>query len=90
MAAQPLTTWILLTPDGRHVSLSRTTRPTSFDFDTCVGMLKSLGFSGWLALMVGDYQDDHPVSLTMVREVEPVDVLFARAEDRFQDMRWAI
>ena len=89
MAAQPLTTWILLTPDGRHVSLSRAAEPTAAELVTFAPQLAAMGLGGWLVRMVGDYHGKRPVSLTMLREVAPVEGSFDRAVERFLAIRAA-
>ena len=54
MHAETETRWILLSTDGRHVSLGRT-EPSEAEITAASDALAAQGLSGWLARMQGDY-----------------------------------
>ena len=46
--------WIVLTPDGGHVSIGRHTDPSEAEIETAAGKLRQAGTGGWLAVMEDD------------------------------------
>jgi hypothetical protein len=63
--------WIILTPDGGHVSIGRHTDPSEDDIKVVAQKLRMAGTGGWLAVMEGSYYGRRRVTLLMVREIVP-------------------
>jgi hypothetical protein len=51
--------WIVLTEDGRHVTLSRHTDPTDAEVDATEKTPIDQQLRGWLAVTEGDYWSRH-------------------------------
>jgi hypothetical protein len=47
--------WIILTPDGGHVSIGRHTDPSDDEVEVAAEKLRQAGTGGWLAVMEGPY-----------------------------------
>ena len=62
MHAETETRWIVLSTDGRHVSLGRT-EPSEAEVKTASDALAAQGLSGWLARMQGEYYSRQKVTL---------------------------
>ena len=62
------TRWIVLGPDGRHVSLGRT-EPSEVEIATASDALATQGLSGWLARMQGDYYSRGKVMLESLQRI---------------------
>jgi hypothetical protein len=58
--------WIVLTEDGRHITLGRYTDPSPEEIATAEAGLAEQGLSGWLAVMKGNYYERVQPSLMMV------------------------
>lgn len=63
--------WIILTPDGGHVSIGRHTDPSEDEIRAVAQKLREAGTGGWLAVMEGAYYSRNRVTLLMVREIVP-------------------
>jgi hypothetical protein len=63
--------WIILTPDGGHVSIGRRTDPSDDEIEAAAGKLRQAGSGGWLAVMEGSYYGRRKVTLLMVRAIVP-------------------
>jgi hypothetical protein len=63
--------WIILTPDGGHVSIGRQTDPSDDEIEAAAGKLRQAGSGGWLAVMEGAYYGRRKATLLMVREIVP-------------------
>jgi hypothetical protein len=62
--------WIVLSDDGRHVTLGRHSDPTPEELREAGEALHRVGLGGWLAVMEGTYyRNGTPVELMMVREL---------------------
>jgi hypothetical protein len=61
--------WIILTPDGGHVSVGRHTDPADAEIEAAVQRLREAGIGGWLAVMEGTYYGRGSVTLLLVREI---------------------
>jgi hypothetical protein len=80
--------WIVLSEDGRHISIGRASDPDETELVTLVDALRSQNTGGWLAVMEGDYHGAHktPV-LMMVRVLTPCTVTWDNAAAAFQQRR---
>ena len=63
--------WIILTPDGGHVSIGRHTDPSDNEIEAVAGKLRQAGTGGWLAVLEGSYYGRRKVTLLMVRQIVP-------------------
>ena len=63
--------WIVLSDDGRHVTLGRHSDPSDDEINRAGEALRATGIGGWLALLEGIYYGRGEVALMMVREVAP-------------------
>jgi hypothetical protein len=79
--------WIILTPDGGHVSIGRHTDPTDDEIEIVAGKLQQAGTGGWLAVMEGAYYGRRKVTLLMVREIVPTGGSWAAAVAAFEGAR---
>jgi hypothetical protein len=68
MHAETETRWILLSTDGRHVSLGRT-EPSEAEITAASDALAAQGLSGWLARMQGDYYSRGKVTLEPLERI---------------------
>jgi len=80
--------WIVLSEDGRHVSIGRASDPDETELATMADALRSQDTGGWLAIMEGDYHGARkaPV-LMMVRVLTPCAVTWDNAAAAFQQRR---
>jgi hypothetical protein len=60
--------WIVLASDGRHSTLGRDIAPDDVEVAAAGAALSSIGLSGWLVRLEGDYWSrGKPVVLTMTQ-----------------------
>ena len=68
------TRWLVLSTDGRHVTLGRHRDPEPDEILRAENTLKGQSMSGWLVLMTGGYYTQTQPQLMMVRPLgEPGD-----------------
>lgn len=80
--------WIVLTEDGRHVTLGRHTDPTEAEIAAAEQALVAQSLHGWLAVTEGDYWAQRGrVSLLMVRPLGAPQVAFESAAAIFEALR---
>jgi hypothetical protein len=79
--------WIVLTEDGRHVTLGRHTDPSPDEIAQAEAGLAAQGLAGWLAVMEGAYYQRRKPSLMMVQPLCNPRLPFADAVAVFQDAR---
>jgi hypothetical protein len=65
--------WIVLTTDGRHVTLGRHTDPSEDEINVTEGAMAIQGVTGFLAIMRGGYYIRSPVELMQVRPLAGAD-----------------
>jgi hypothetical protein len=68
MHAETETRWIVLSADGRHVSLGRV-EPSEAEVMAASDALAARGLSGWLARMQGDYYSRQKVTLEPLQRI---------------------
>jgi hypothetical protein len=68
MQAETETRWIVLSTDGRHVSLGRT-EPSEAEITVTSDALAAQGLSGWLARMQGEYYSRGKVTLEPLQRI---------------------
>ena len=80
--------WIVLSSDGRHVTLGRHSDPTEEEVNAAERSLSAEGLSGWLAVMEGDYYASrgHP-SIVMIRPLSAPAKAFQDAVAAFEKFR---
>ncbi len=67
MAPSPMR-WIVLASDGRHTTLGRDTAPDDVELAAAGSALASIGLTGWLVRLDGDYWSRRkPMVLTMIQ-----------------------
>jgi hypothetical protein len=79
--------WIVLSHDGRHVTLGRHTDPSEEEISRAAEALRRSGLGGWLAVLEGIYYGRGPVSLMEVRELVPSPIAWQDAARAFQSIR---
>jgi hypothetical protein len=79
--------WIVLTPDGAHMSVGRHTDPSDDEIQIVAQKLRAAGTGGWLAVMEGVYYGRGKVTLLMVREIVPAGRSWDEAAAAFQRRR---
>lgn len=80
-AAERERRWIVLSEDGRHVTLGRHSDPTDEDILKAEEALRAQGLTGWIAIMEGNpYVSDAP-RLMEVRPLASPRTLFASAAE---------
>jgi hypothetical protein len=79
--------WIVLSQDGRHVTLGRHTDPSEEEIARAAEGLRSSGVGGWLAVTEGGYYTRGAVSILEVRELVPSPVAWRDAVRAFQAAR---
>lgn len=80
--------WIILSEDGRHVTLGRDTDPTNEEIERAGEQLQSLGLGGWLAVVDGFYyRPVETLKLLKVREIAPSSTTWENAEAAFRRIR---
>ena len=47
--------WIVLTTDGRHITMGRAVPPGNAEVAQAASALAALGLTGWLAMLEGSY-----------------------------------
>jgi hypothetical protein len=90
MAYDP-TRWIVLASDGRHSTLGRYTAPDDAEVAAAGAALASMGLTGWLVRLEGDYWARRTsVALTMVQPLaHAADADWPAAVAAFEAMRMA-
>ena len=68
MRTETGTRWIVLSTDGRHVSLGRA-EPSATEVATASDALAAQGLSGWLARMQGEYYSRRKVMLEPLQRI---------------------
>ena len=68
MRSETGTRWMVLGPDGRHVSLGRT-EPSEAKVLAASNALAAQGLSGWLARMWGEYYSRKNVTLEPLQRI---------------------
>lgn len=81
--------WIVLTEDGRHVTMGRHSDPSPDEIAQAEAGLVAQGLAGWLAVMEGAYYARREPSLMMVRPLCNPERPFAEAVGAFQAAREA-
>ena len=62
--------WLVVTADGRHVTVGRGTDPTEEEIHMLSRQVDELGVAAWLAIQAGDYHDpDAALELMEVRRI---------------------
>jgi hypothetical protein len=79
--------WIIVTPDGEHISIGRHTDPSENEIEAAAGKLRQAGNGGWLAVMEGAYYGRRKVMLLMVREIVPTGESWETAVAAFERTR---
>lgn len=79
--------WLILTPDGGHVSVGRHTDPSGAEVEAVERNLREIGTGGWLVVMEGSYYASGAVTLMNVRELVPTSVSWDDAVAAFQRRR---
>ena len=63
--------WIVLTEDGRHVTLGCHSDPTKEELGDAANGLTASSLGGWLALTEGVYYSRGTMNIILVRELAP-------------------
>jgi hypothetical protein len=71
--------WIVLSPDGRYVTVGRSYDPTEQEINVFEADLSKRGLSGWLAIMEGNPWGRRLPSLMLVRPIAHPNADFAEA-----------
>ena len=71
--------WIVLSGDGRHVTIGRHTDPTEEQLTLAADQLRANGLGGWLAVTEGQYYSRGRLSVMMVRELAPTSTTWEAA-----------
>ena len=80
--------WIVLSEDGRHVTIGRHTDPPEDEIQAAGSALKANGHGGWLAVTEGVYYSPSPkLGLLMVREIAPASSSWENAVAAFMRIR---
>jgi hypothetical protein len=79
--------WIVLTGDGRHVTMGRHTDPTEEPLNLAADELRANGLGGWLAVTEGQYYSRGKLSVMMVRELAPASTTWEAAVAAFHTLR---
>jgi hypothetical protein len=79
--------WLIVTPDGGHVSIGRHTDPCEDEIEVAAEKLRQAGTGGWLAVMEGRYYGRRKVTLLMVREIVPAGGSWETAVAAFERTR---
>jgi hypothetical protein len=81
--------WIILSTDGRHVTVGRHTDPSPEEVTRAEASLIAQGLTGWLVLLKGDYYARQQPTLIRIRNLgtpsclwEDAVVLFQKSRDR--------
>jgi len=80
---------IILSDDGRHVTLGRHSEPSDTEVAASGASLAALGVGGWLCTLTGTYYGRRKVTLACIREVAASRADFATAEAAFHANRKA-
>ena len=80
--------WLLVTSDGKHVTLGRARDPSPDELETAAARLGELNLAGWLAVSEGHYYGPGPLRLMMVRSLaEVAGATWSDAEAAFMSAR---
>ena len=79
--------WIVLSGDGRHVTIGRHTDPTEEQLTLAADQLRANGLGGWLAVTEGQYYSRGKLSVMMVRELAPASTTWEAAVAAFHTLR---
>ncbi len=80
--------WIVLSTDGRHVTLGRHSDPTEEEILAVEHSLEAKGLAGWLVVMEGNYYSSRgQLGLMMVRPLAAPAWAFEHAVAAFQATR---
>ena len=80
---------IILSDDGRHVTLGRHSEPSESEVAAAGAALAGFGMGGWLCTLTGTYYGRRKVTLTCILEVAAPRADFATAETAFHANRKA-
>ena len=61
--------WIILTRDGRHVTMGRAAPPSEAEVEAAATALAAQGLAGWLATLDGNYWSRRRIALAPVQMV---------------------
>ena len=75
--------WIVLSEDGRFVTLGRATDPSDEDVGRAEEALRAQGLAGWLAVMSGSPYSQVAPSILMVRPLAGPKASFGAAVEAF-------
>lgn len=81
------TRWIILSADGRHITVGRHSDPSPEELTQAEARLAAQGLAGWLAVMKGGYYDRSEPSVMMVRPLCSPKVSFTEAVASFLAIR---
>ena len=59
--------WIILSQDGRHVTMGRAAPPSEAEVEAAAAALAAQGLAGWLATLDGNYWTRRRVTLAPVQ-----------------------
>jgi hypothetical protein len=79
--------WIVLSGDGRHVTIGRHADPTEEQLTLAADQLRTNGLGGWLAVTEGQYYSRGKLSVMMVRELAPTSTTWEAAVAAFHTLR---
>ena len=80
--------WIVLSEDGRHVTLGRASDPDETELVRLAETMRARNLGGWLAVMQGDYHARRAApTVMMVRALTPVTGDWDAAVAAFLDRR---
>jgi hypothetical protein len=79
--------WLIVSGDGRHVTLGRHTDPTPAEIQRVGQSLDAVGSAGWLVVSEGIYHSDEPIRLLMVRQVTATTGQWEDAERLWHEIR---
>jgi hypothetical protein len=79
--------WIVLSEDGRHVTIGRHTDPTEEQLNLAAIELRENSLGGWLAVTEGQYYLRQKLSVMMVRELAPTSTTWEAALAAFNMLR---
>jgi hypothetical protein len=83
--------WIILTTDGRHVTLGRSAAPSEEEVARAAAGLAAAGLAGWYVILDGDYWARRAaLTLTPLRALAgAADRDWPAAAAAFEAARWA-
>jgi hypothetical protein len=87
MAGNLESRWIVLSVDGRHVTLGRHTDPSPDEIAEAEKGLSRQGTAGWLAVMRGQYHGRGKLELMRVRALADPAIPWEQAVTAFEALR---